>query len=186
MIADGGRSFRCQAHLHPGFSCAGYAINKSSRALKMALKIQFVFILLPAVAKCLHKQLNDSKTRWKVLEKFTRATLYFTLHTTMPAILMCCATRCGYKLSSKWVTTSMFFLGGLASYLVDTPQRHVQLLGYCMPKALETLSNILENRGWYQSQDWHSNLALTIAFIVIGMASLIDKKKKRLKQLKNK
>lgn len=148
----------------------------------MALKIQFVFILLPAVAKCLYLQLHDSNTRWKVLEKFARATLYFTMHTTIPAILICCASRAGFKINSKLVTTSMFFLGGLASYLVDTPQRHVQLLGYLLPKLLETLSNILEKRQWYQSQDWHSNLALTISFIIIGMASLIKRKEKLLKQ----
>ena len=142
LIMSEGRSFQCGKHLHPGLGCMAYAAAKFKKQCRSGLQISAIFIVLPAVIQSFRKLFKDSATRWHILEKFIRSTLYLTVFGALPPVVMCISGRFGLK-PNKYSTPFFMGVGALVAFMFEPPTRHVQLLSYMLPKVIETLSNIL-------------------------------------------
>ena len=70
-------------------------------------------------------------------------------------------------------------IGGFIAYLFETPSRHSQLLSFMMPKALETLYNLLSSRGFYKQKDWHAKAIVLIAWAIIAYSAIREYRKEK-------
>jgi len=137
LIVTRGRTAVCSEHLHPGMTCLGFLNHKFMRQLTTGVKLSVLFILLPNLVQNFRKLLNDGETRKSVLIKFIRSTVYLMVFGALPYNLLCVFMRCGMKLS-KTLYILCAAIGGIIAYLCETPNRHVILLGFMFPKAIET------------------------------------------------
>ena len=179
MIFTNGQTANCSDHLHPGMTCVNYGMFKAGRQFKTSIKLSMIFILLPALVQSFRKLLNDSETRKQTLIKIVRSTLYLTIFTALPSTLMCVFMKVfGLKMGKRLNVLSMG-LGGFIAYLFETPNRHIQLTGFMLPKAIETLFNLLQSRGLYKAKDWHNYAIAVFAWAIIASAALREHLKKQ-------
>ena len=68
----------------------------------------------------------------------------------------------------KGMTLVTFGLGCLLSFLVETPNRHTQLLGYIAPNAINIFINLLEQHRLFKRKSWHTYLVTMFAWAVIA------------------
>ena len=154
-------------------NCAGYAANKFTRQFKTGFKLSIMFIILPALVQSYRKLLkNEDGVRKKTLIKFIRSTFYLAIFGALPACLMCvCSRGLGMKMG-KGLNILTMGLGGFIAYLFETPNRHVQLLSFMLPKAIETLFNLLAIKGLYRARDWHAQAVAVFAWAIIACSAL--------------
>ena len=171
MIMEGGRDCRCFSHIHPGQSCLVYALYKLRRQSKSGLKIALLFVALPAILQNIRK-LKDPETQKMILEKFVRCFLYITLFMATPTMFYCCLSHLGLPMAHPAVPTATFFLGGLIAHRVERPVRHIALLGYLVPKAIETLALMLDRKSILKQKEWHLHLIAQFAWALIAFGTI--------------
>ena len=69
------------------------------------------------------------------------------------------------------------WLGSIIGFLCEAPTRHIALLGYMMPKAIETIGNMLHKRLILRPRDWHSHFLALVAWVIISYATLVKRRK---------
>ena len=180
LIQENFRTATCSEHLHPGLTCFSYLGAKFFRQFKTGLKLSLMFIVLPAVVSNFRKLLKDNELRKRTLIKYIRSTIYLTVGGALPASLMCIFMKFGMKMG-KLLAVSTFGMGFLIAYLFETPDRHVQLLSFMLPKALETLYTVLELRKYYKSRDWHTYAISVLTWSIIALFALRENQKQRKK-----
>ena len=77
-------------------------------------------------------------------------------------------------------------IGCIIAYMFEPPVRHIQLLGFMLPKALGILSDILERRRKYKARSWHNVAIFLLAWAFIAYSQLREKHKKKLTAAHNK
>ena len=77
-------------------------------------------------------------------------------------------------------------IGCIIAYMFEPPVRHIQLLGFMLPKALGILSDILERRRKYKARSWHNVAIFLLAWALIAYSQLREKHKKKLTAAHNK
>ena len=180
LIPENFRSTTCTEHLHPGLTCFSYSGAKFFRQFKTGLKLSVLFILLPSVLSNFRKVLKDGELRKRILIKYIRSTVYLMVAGALPASFMCIFMKFGMNIG-KVLAGSTFGLGFLIAYLFETPDRHVQLLSFMLPKAIETMFTILELRKYYKSKDWHTYAVAVFAWAIIALYALHDNQRRRTK-----
>ena len=175
MIMTNYAHVSCKEHLHPGLSCSMYAFIKGKRQLKTGLRLSALFILLPGICQSFKKLVKEPSARWRLLKKYIRSTLYLAVFGALPAILFCIGGP--HIKINRVVVTMTYLIGGIAGYLFEKPSRHVQLLSFMLPKAIDCLANLLESRRFYRRRDWHTHIISLFTWALIAIASILESKK---------
>ena len=68
-------------------------------------------------------------------------------------------------------------VASVLAYAVEPPARHIQILSYLAPKAIETLANILDRKQVLRSKNWHEYAILFLAWTLIAVCQLADYRK---------
>ena len=124
LIGSNFASGACALHVHPGMSCTGYWSSKYKMQFMTSFKLSFFFIVVPALVQQFRQHLKDPEVRKSTLIKYIRSTIYLTIYPALPAQLNCLLTRMGFIFNKQMILAS-FGLGGLISYLFETPSRHI-------------------------------------------------------------
>ena len=126
---------------------------KTLRQAKTGIKVSALFILLPSIIMALQSGKKDKKEVKKIITKFIRSTLYITVFGALPAIVFALYSKAGGRvLHSELRVALCFIIGGFSAFLIEKPDRHIQLLGFLMQRAVESLFNVLQRKGMYK---WH-------------------------------
>ena len=139
--------------LHPNQSIAKFITVRMTRAIRTGIRISAIFVTLPSLIDSLRSSTNSlfSLKTWKdILSKFVRSVLYIALFSAIPSIIISLFSKLGVNIiKSKLQTFISVLIGGTIGFIVETPYRHFQFLGYFTPKAIETIFNILARKGYY-------------------------------------
>ena len=144
-----------------------------TRAIRTGIRISAIFVTLPSLIDSLRSSTNSwrSLKTWKdILAKFVRSVLYIALFSATPSIIISIFSKLLNMniLKSKLWTFISVLVGGTIGFIVETPYRHFQFLGYFTPKAIETIFNILARKGYYKWHWWHKHAVLLLAFAMIS------------------
>jgi len=100
----------------------------------------------------------------------------------LPAILYCATWRLGLKPNARHLQllyTAFCLIACTTGYLFENPNRHIQLLGYMLPKAMETYSEVLKRKGIYKARNWHAAAVWMLTWALIAAYTLQSFYKKR-------
>ena len=154
LIMNRGMGGSC-SFLHPGRGCLPYHSLKVRSYLSNAIKIS-IAVTLPTVIRhgkdLMKTDEIGSKARKGLLIKFMRSFMYLTAFACSPAMLMCMVSRSGFAFN-RFTMTSCLGLGALIAFFFEPPTRHIQLISFMLPKAIEGVARLLESRGWYKEKD---------------------------------
>ena len=121
------------SHLH-------YLVFKQLHGIKHCLKFCVIFALLPGFYTY-RKSLNKIESWQKIMKKYLTTVLTYAVMGAAPTWFGCLFLP--YFRSVDWLfQVSTFICGVCIGLLIDTPDRHMQLVAYFIPKVIEVLLNL--------------------------------------------
>ncbi|KAF9946965.1 hypothetical protein BGZ65_009250, partial [Modicella reniformis] len=138
--------FQLCALLHPLTPCTGHALDvitgEFGRAAKMYGTLNFIVTLVFQ-----HKRLlnNPKEVAYRYVQSTLRSCLFLTVY-VLGAFSTPCVLRRILRKESLFIYLFNGILSGL-SVLIEAPGRQMELALYCLPRALETVWNMMLKRG---------------------------------------
>ena len=135
----GRSSLCCRESYHKGSTCGQFLWAKFKRQATNAIRLQLLFIILPALIMS-HKKLRQNPKREgaKVLNKFIRATLFVLTSCVVPWICCCTLSKAGVLIPNRAIMVTGHLLSCLC-VCIEKPARHEQYVGFLLPRIVGTL-----------------------------------------------
>jgi len=145
-------------------------LGKLVRVSRANLKLCMIAILLPSLIRSRKKlRSNFWPTLKKAIIKTLTATLATTLAASMPWPVYCLLSR---YIRLTGFTSSLAIFCGAVWLSIEPASRQVQYVGYFLPKAIEIVTTILENRRLIKKRNKYDSTAILIlATGLIGLAT---------------